>query len=295
MSGHVKTSHLAGWVALNKCVQYVRDSSGTQISASFDYSGVFLFHVSAVRSCWNVMMTSSNWNIFRVIGPLCREFTGHRWIPLTKASDAELWCFLWSLPEQTVHKHSLRRWFETPCVSLWRHCNGGTENGSHASNMTSKLMSINSCPATPNMSQIWVTPSENGLQFGGTKPLPEPILTYHLWNPRQSSLSTFDFHKKCISFHTCDGLMTRKHFHIILVDGKPPVTGWFPTQRASNAESAPKAWCHHAIYRYHTSTVLSFSSWKADANSEQKYARSRFWSHRQTAATPAKPLQLIYT
>ena len=34
------------------------------------------------------------WNIFRVTGPLCGEFTGHRWIPLTQASDAELWCFL---------------------------------------------------------------------------------------------------------------------------------------------------------------------------------------------------------
>ena len=31
-----------------------------------------------------------------------REFTGHQWIPLTKASDAELWCFLWSPREQTV-------------------------------------------------------------------------------------------------------------------------------------------------------------------------------------------------
>ena len=46
-----------------------------------------------------VMMTSSNGNIFRVTGPLCREFTGHRWILLTKASDAELWCFLWSASE----------------------------------------------------------------------------------------------------------------------------------------------------------------------------------------------------
>ena len=45
------------------------------------------------------MMTSSNGNIFRVTGPLCGEFTGHRWIPLTKASDAKLWCFLWSAPE----------------------------------------------------------------------------------------------------------------------------------------------------------------------------------------------------
>ena len=39
-------------------------------------------------------MTSSNGNIFSVTGHLCGEFTGHRWIPHTKASDAELWCFL---------------------------------------------------------------------------------------------------------------------------------------------------------------------------------------------------------
>ena len=41
------------------------------------------------------MITSSNGNIFRVTGPLLGEFTGHWWTPLTKASDAELWCFLW--------------------------------------------------------------------------------------------------------------------------------------------------------------------------------------------------------
>ena len=40
-----------------------------------------------------IMMTSSNGNVFRVTGPLCGEFTGHRWIPIIKASDAELWCF----------------------------------------------------------------------------------------------------------------------------------------------------------------------------------------------------------
>ena len=45
------------------------------------------------------MMTSSNGNIFRVTGPLCGEFTGPRWIPCTKASDAELRFFLWSEPE----------------------------------------------------------------------------------------------------------------------------------------------------------------------------------------------------
>ena len=45
------------------------------------------------------MMTSSSGNIFRVTGHLCQESTGHRWIPRTKASDAELWCFLRSTPE----------------------------------------------------------------------------------------------------------------------------------------------------------------------------------------------------
>ena len=48
------------------------------------------------------MMTPSNGNIFRIIIPLHGEFTGHQWIPFTKASDAELWSFLWSTPELTV-------------------------------------------------------------------------------------------------------------------------------------------------------------------------------------------------
>ena len=59
---------------------------------------------------WNMMM-SSNGNIFRVPGLLCGEFTGHRWIPLTKASDADLWRFLWSAPETTVEQTG-----ETPLI-----------------------------------------------------------------------------------------------------------------------------------------------------------------------------------
>ena len=44
------------------------------------------------------MMTSSNGNIFRVTGHLRGEFTGPRWIPHTKTSEAKLWCF-------QTHKH----------------------------------------------------------------------------------------------------------------------------------------------------------------------------------------------
>ena len=70
------------------------------------------------------MMTSSNGNIFRVTIPLCGEFTGHRWMPLTKANDAELWCFRWSCLNKRLSKQSEGWWVETPSRSLWRHCNG---------------------------------------------------------------------------------------------------------------------------------------------------------------------------
>ena len=55
--------------------------------------------VSLYGVVFSAMMTSSNGNIFRVTGHLRREFTGHWWIPRTKASDADLWCFLWSVPK----------------------------------------------------------------------------------------------------------------------------------------------------------------------------------------------------
>ena len=74
--------------------------------------------------CHDVMSTSSNENILRITGLLCGEFTYQRWIPRTKASDAELWCFLWSAPKPKLSKQWRRRWFETPSCSLWRHCNG---------------------------------------------------------------------------------------------------------------------------------------------------------------------------
>ena len=73
---------------------------------------------------WIHMMTSSNGNIFHVTGPLWWEFIGHRWIPLTKASAAELWCFFYLRPNKRQSKHSRRWWFETPLRWLWPHCNG---------------------------------------------------------------------------------------------------------------------------------------------------------------------------
>ena len=72
----------------------------------------------SISSWWRHQMET----FFRVPGPLCGEFTGYRWIPLTKASDAELWCLPWSAHEQTVDLQSRRWWYETPSRPLWRHC-----------------------------------------------------------------------------------------------------------------------------------------------------------------------------
>ena len=55
---------------------------------------------------FDIMMTSSNGNLFRATGHLYGEFTGHRWIPHTKVSGAELWCFLWSAPEKTNNREA---------------------------------------------------------------------------------------------------------------------------------------------------------------------------------------------
>ena len=106
-SGHrCKRVHRIVWFPLEPAIQAEIHNS---------YLLTFFFHKGLMGWSKNVtrysMMTSSNEGIFRVSGPL------------TTTSDAELWCFLWFAPEQTVEQRSRRRWFETPSRSLWRHSN----------------------------------------------------------------------------------------------------------------------------------------------------------------------------
>ena len=76
------------------------------------------------------MMTSSYGNIFRVTGPLRGESSGDRWIPPTKASEVELWCFLWSAWTNGWANNrdvgDLRRHHAHYDVT-WRHCNVETD------------------------------------------------------------------------------------------------------------------------------------------------------------------------
>ena len=67
-----------------------------------------------------IMMTSSNGNIFRVIGQLCGEFTGDRWIPRTEARSFDVFFDL--RLNKRLSKQSWGWWFETPSRPQWRHC-----------------------------------------------------------------------------------------------------------------------------------------------------------------------------
>ena len=68
-------------------------------------------------------MTQSNGNIFRVTGPLCEEFTGHRWIPTQRPVTRSFDVYFDLRLNKLLSKESWGWWFETPSCSLWCHCN----------------------------------------------------------------------------------------------------------------------------------------------------------------------------
>ena len=63
------------------------------------------------------------WKHFPCYWPFVREFIGPRWIPRTKASDAELRCFLYLRLNKPFSKHWWGWWFETLSRPLWRQSN----------------------------------------------------------------------------------------------------------------------------------------------------------------------------
>ena len=63
---------------------------------------------------------SHQMEILAIIGHLCGEVTGHRWIPLTKSNDAEFWFFICSWTNGWANHLDAG---EIPSRLLWRHCN----------------------------------------------------------------------------------------------------------------------------------------------------------------------------
>ena len=98
------TSHAILWYQVHENVANIGPASSGNITYNKHYDNTIVWRTTmfqyALCLCYCYpMITSSNGDIFGITGHLCGEFAGHRWIPHTKASDAELWCVLWSAPE----------------------------------------------------------------------------------------------------------------------------------------------------------------------------------------------------
>ena len=77
-----------------------------RISLHIDqWSFIHITNRSQISTWWRHQMETFSALLALCEGdsPVIGEFP-HRWIPLTKANDAKLWCFLWSAPEQTVEQ-----------------------------------------------------------------------------------------------------------------------------------------------------------------------------------------------
>ena len=82
-------------------------------------------------SFWKVAFSLRNihddaikWKHFPRNWPFVQGIHRPRWIPHTKASDAELWWFFFYLRlNKRLSKQPWGWWFETPPWSLWRQCN----------------------------------------------------------------------------------------------------------------------------------------------------------------------------
>ena len=86
-------------IAGKVCTCFMLLSCSVMVLTTVDidnFQGFFTCAGAMIMAFIKNMMTSWNGNIFCVTGPLCGEFTGHRWIPRTKASDAEFWYFFLS-------------------------------------------------------------------------------------------------------------------------------------------------------------------------------------------------------
>ena len=71
----------------------------------------------------DIMMTSSNGNIFRATGPLCGEFTGTGEFPAQRPVTRSFDVFFDLRPNKRLSKQPWGWWFETPSWSLWRQRN----------------------------------------------------------------------------------------------------------------------------------------------------------------------------
>ena len=119
-----KASHISKYILTSFAFFNHEKEITTKKIASLLTLSSSLYLAQVVYSAnWVCMMTSSNGKKIRVTGHLCGEFTGPRWIPRSKASEA-VGVFFDLRPNKRLGKQWWGWLFEMPSSPLWRHCNG---------------------------------------------------------------------------------------------------------------------------------------------------------------------------
>ena len=112
---------------------------------------ILYFGEMVPKSSISYMTASSNGNIFHVTGLLWEESTGHRWILVTKASDAEFYVLFDLRLKKLMSKQSRRRWFVTAPRSLWRRSNGHIQKARGVSYGSAQSIGLNGVFAISRM------------------------------------------------------------------------------------------------------------------------------------------------
>ena len=92
----VRFDHIDPYYRYNSEME--REDNIDNYGVAYDYASIMHYGEDVSKSPAVFVRPTIDGNVSRVIGPFCEEFTGHRWIPLIKVNDAEVWCFL-SVPD----------------------------------------------------------------------------------------------------------------------------------------------------------------------------------------------------
>ena len=93
------STHRAKWTSFSYPEAGIPNAPADSASPAW-MKKMILFYWISEKLCTLTMMTSSNiTQHFALYWTFVRGIHRSRWIAPTKASDVELWCFIWSAPE----------------------------------------------------------------------------------------------------------------------------------------------------------------------------------------------------
>ena len=180
------------------------------------------YHMEAQTNCspfcwhfqwWHFHDDVIKWKNF----PRYWPFKGHRWTPLTKTSDAGLWCLICVWMNGSVNNRE--------AGDLRRH-------RAHYDVTVMTTIDLDRYEAFQRNAIVWIA----GLAHKNTITLQWQWARWRLKSPASRIIGS------TVLEQIKENIKTPCHWPLW---GNPPLTGGIPSQRASNAENVPIWWRHH--------------------------------------------------